>query len=313
MFRYIATHLVRALGLFLIVTFITFAVMFTDGLGIARSVLGLSASEEQVAAKAEELGLTRPLIVQYLDYLAGVVRGDLSASFLTGQPVTEALATRIPVTLSLIILTMILTTIFAVVLGATAALYGGWVDRILQFITVLGAAVPGFIIAMGLIFAFAIAVPMYPATGYIRLTDDPQGWLWSLTLPVISLLIGTIAASAAQFRGSVADTLSQDYVRTLRSRGIPSAPLLFRHVLRNAAGPGLIVLSLTMLGLLGAALFIEAIFALPGIGQLIISAALAGDVPMVMGTVIFAMLLVLIVNLAADILVGILNPKSRIR
>jgi len=313
MLRYIAVNLVRAAGLFVIVGFITVTVTFTDGIGIARSVLGLSASDEQVAAKAEQLGLTRPLIVQYLDYLSGVVRGDLGASFLTGQSVTDALSTRIPVTLSLIVITMILTAILSVVLGVTAALYGGWVDRVVQFLSVLGAAVPGFILAIGLVFAFAIAIPLYPATGYIPIADGVQGWLWSLTLPVTALLVGTIASSAQQFRGSVLDALSQDYVRTLRSRGIKEGPLLFRHVLRNAAGPGLVVLSLTTLGLLGAALFIEQVFALPGIGQLIVSSAQAGDVPMVMGTVVFTMILVLVINFLADLLIGVLNPKSRIR
>ncbi|KQW08171.1 ABC transporter permease [Leifsonia sp. Root4] len=313
MLRILPIHLVRAVGVLLIVSLLTFCMMYTDGIGIARAVLGVTASDEQVAAKAAELGLDRPLIVQYLDWLWGAVQGDLGSSFLTGQPVTDAMSSRVPVTLSLIIGTIVLTAIISVVLGVTAALYGGWVDRLVQFISVLGAAVPGFIVAIGLIFAFAIAIPLYPATGYIRATDSVQGWIWSLTLPITALLIGTIANAASQFRGSVLDTLSQDYVRTLRSRGISERALLFRHVLRNAAGPGLIVLSLTTLGLLGGALFIEAVFALPGVGQLANLSAQAGDVPMVMGTVIFAMILILVVNFLADLFVGLLNPKSRIR
>jgi peptide/nickel transport system permease protein len=313
MLRTVLTNLIRAVGVLLIVTFATFCMMFSDGIGIARSVLGLSASDEQVAAYATELGLDRPLVVQYIDWLGQAVRGDLGSSFLTGQPVTEALATRVPVTMSLIIGTILLTAVVSVILGVTAALYGGWIDKILQFLSVLGAAIPGFIIAIGLVFAFAIAIPYFPATGYVRFEQDPQGWLWSLTLPVIALLIGSVANAAAQFRGSVLDTLSQDYVRTLRSRGIPEREVLFRHVLRNAAGPGLVVLSLTTLGLLGGALFIEVVFALPGIGQLTIVSGRAGDVPMVMGTVVVTMVLVLVVNLLADFLAGLLNPKSRIR
>lgn len=313
MLRTLLINLVRAVCVLLIVSFLTFCLMYSDGIGIARAVLGVTASNEQVAAYATELGLDQPLINQYFNWLVGAVQGDLGASFLTGQPVTDAMSSRVPVTLSLIVLTITLTAVISVVLGITAALYGGWVDRVVQFIAVLGAAVPPFIIAIGLIFAFAIAVPIYPATGYIRATDDVQGWIWSLTLPVTALLIGTIANAASQFRGSVLDTLSQDYVRTLRSRGIPERQLLFRHVLRNAAGPGLIVLSLTTLGLLGGALFIEAVFALPGVGQLANLSAQAGDVPMVMGTVIFAMILILVVNFLADLLGGMLNPKSRIR
>ena len=313
MLRTTVILLLRAIAVLLIVSFFTFCITYSDGIGIARSVLGLSATDEQVAAKAAELGLDQPLIVQYLDWLRGLVAGDLGTSFLTGQSVNEALATRVPVTLSLIILTMILTTVISVVLGVTSALYGGWLDRVLQFISVLGAAIPGYILGIGLVFAFAIAIPLYPATGYIPLTDGVQGWLWSLTLPVTALLIGAVANAAAQFRGSVLDALSQDYVRTLRSRGIPESQLLFRHVLRNAGGPGLVVLSLTTLGLFGGALFIEAIFALPGVGLLSVSAALAGDVPMVMGTVIVVIILVLVVNFLADVLGGLLNPKARIQ
>jgi peptide/nickel transport system permease protein len=313
MLRNLAINLIRAVGVLLIVSLVTFAMMFSDGVGIARAVLGLSASDEQVTAYVTELGLDRPLIVQYIEWLGRAVQGDLGASFLTGQPVTDALSNRVPVTLSLIVGTILLTAIISVALGVTAAVYGGWVDRVLQFVSVLGAAVPGFIIAIGLIFAFAIAVPYFPATGYIQLQENPQGWLWSLTLPVVALLIGSVANAASQFRGSVLDALSQDYVRTLRSRGIPEWQVVFRHVLRNAAGPGLIVLSLTTLGLLGGALFIEAIFALPGVGQLANLSAQAGDVPMVMGTVIFTMILVLVVNLLADLAAGALNPKSRIR
>lgn len=313
MLRTLLISLVRAVGVLLIVSLLTFCIMFSDGLGIARAVLGLSASDEQVAAYATELGLDRPLIAQYFDWLIHAVQGDLGASFLTGQPVTSALESRVPVTLSLIIGTILLTAIVSVVLGVTAALYGGWVDRLLQFLSVLGAAIPGFIVAIALVLGFAIAIPYFPATGYIRFDDDPQGWLWSITLPVIALLIGSVANAAAQFRGSVLDALSQDYVRTLRARGIPERLVVFRHILRNAAGPGLIVLSLTTLGLLGGALFIEVVFALPGIGQLANLSAQAGDVPMVMGTVIVTMILVLVVNLLADLLGSLLNPKSRIR
>ena len=313
MLLYLVKHLLRAVAVLLLVSFATFAMMFSNGIGVARAVLGLNASEEQVQAKVAELGLDRPLVVQYWDWLTGAVTGDLGVSFFTGQAVTDALETRVPVTLSLIILTLLLTTVISVVLGVTAALYGGWIDRVLQFIAVLGAAIPPYIVAIGLVFAFAIAVPLYPATGYIPATDSVSAWLWSLTLPVTALLIGSVANAAAQFRGAVMDTLTQDYVRTLRSRGIRQSELLFRHVLRNSAGPGLVVLSLLTLGLIGGALFIETVFALPGVGQLSILAATGGDVPMVMGTVIFVIVLVLIVNILAELLGALLNPKVRIR
>jgi len=305
--------LARAVGVMLIVSAATFALMFGNGTGVARSVLGLNASAEQVQAEVVRLGLDRPLVTQFVDWISHAVRGDLGASYLTGQRVSDALSTRVPVTLSLIVITLILTAIISVLLGVIAALHGGWVDRVLQFVSVLGAAVPPFIVAIGLVFAFAIAIPYYPATGYIRLTDDPQGWAWSLVLPVIALLLGTVANAAAQFRGAVADALSQDYVRTLRARGVPEAAVVFRHVLRNASGPGLVSLGLITLGLIGGTLFIEDVFALPGIGQLANLSAQSGDVPMVMGTVIVVALIVLIVNFLTDLAGTILNPKARTR
>ncbi|MDY0914574.1 ABC transporter permease [Rathayibacter festucae] len=305
--------LLRAIAVLLLVSFATFSLMFSNGTGIARSVLGLTASDEQVQAEVARLGLDRPLVVQYIDWLSGAVRGDLGSSYLTGQSVTDALSSRVPVTLSLILITLLITTVISVLLGVTAALYGGWIDRLVQFISVLGAAVPPFIVAIGLVFAFAIAVPYFPATGYIKATDSVQGWIWALTLPVLALIVGSVANAAAQFRGAVADTLSRDFVRTLRARGIPESHLVFRHVLRNAAGPGLVALGLLTLGLFGGTLFIEEVFALPGVGQLANLSAQAGDVPMVMGTVIFVIVLVLVVNFLTDLLSAALNPKARIR
>ncbi|NQX12155.1 ABC transporter permease [Microbacteriaceae bacterium VKM Ac-2855] len=309
----LAKSLIRAVGVLLIVSFATFCLMFGNGTGIARVVLGLNATDEQVQAEVVRLGLDRPLLVQYGDWLARAVQGDLGSSYLTGQAVTDALSNRVPVTLSLILTTLLITTVISVLLGVTAAVYGGWIDRLVQFVSVLGGAVPPFIVAIGLVFAFAIAVPYFPATGYIRATESVQGWIWALTLPVTALIVGSVANAAAQFRGAVADTLSRDFVRTLRARGIPESQLVFRHVLRNAAGPGLVTLGLLTLGLFGGTLFIEEVFALPGVGQLANLSAQAGDVPMVMGTVIFVIVLVLVVNLLTDLLSAALNPKARIR
>jgi peptide/nickel transport system permease protein len=134
-----------------------------------------------------------------------------------------------------------------------------------------------------------------------------------LTLPVLALLIGSVASAAQQFRTAVLDTLGRDYVRTLRARGISEREVIFRNVLRNAAAPGLTVLSLQVFGLLGGAVFIEQIFALPGMGQLANSSAQTDDVPMVMGTVLVTILIVLVVNFIGDLLINFLNPKARTR
>ena len=306
-------NVLRSLAVLLVVTFVTFCLMFRNGPGIARSVLGMSATPEGIQAKMAELGLDRPLLVQYGDWLQGVVTGDLGQSFYTAESVTGALANRVPLTLTVVILTLLLTAIISVLLGVVAAVRGGATDRVVQIVSIVGAAVPAFIVAIVLVFTFAIAWRVFPATGYVPPGESVLGWLESVTLPVIALLVGAVAGAAAQFRTAVLDTASKDYVRTLRARGISERAVVWRHVLRNSAGPGMIALSLTMIALLGGAVFIEQVFALPGMGQLAVSSATISDVPMVMGTVLVTVLIVLVVNFLADLATYFLNPKARAR
>jgi peptide/nickel transport system permease protein len=297
----------------LLVTFVTFSLMYADGPGIARSTLGLNATPEAVAAQLTKLGLDQPLLTQYWDWLTGAVTGDLGRSFYTSESVAGALSSRVPVTLTLVISTLLLAAVVSVVLGVTAAVRGGWVDRVVQFLTVLGNGIPPYVIAIGLVFTLAVAWRIFPATGYVPLAKDPEMWMKSLTLPVIALAVGAIAGIAAQFRTAVLDTLGRDYTRTLRARGVRESEIIFRNVLRNAAAPGLTAISLTMIGLLGGTVFIEQIFAIPGMGQLANSAAQISDVPMVMGTVLVTVVIVLAVNFLSDLGVTLLNPKARKR
>ncbi|XVV10133.1 ABC transporter permease [Actinoplanes sp. CA-131856] len=306
-------NLARSLAVLLVVTFATFTLMFGNGEGIARAVLGLNARPEDVQREVVTLGLDQPLLVQYWHWLRDAVTGNLGESFYTGQSVTDALSSRVPVTLAIVIITLLLTVVLSVLLGVTAAVKGGWVDRLLQFLTVLGTAIPSFIIAIVLVFTFAIAWRVLPATGYVTPEISVSGWAKSVTLPVLALLVGAVASAAAQFRTAVLDTLGRDYIRTLRARGLSERHVIFRHVLRNSAGPGLTVLSLTTLGLLGGAVFIEQVFALPGMGQLANQSAQVNDVPMVMGTVLVTIVIVLVVNFLGDLATTVLNPKARIR
>ncbi len=307
----VTRSLLRSIGVVLVVTFATFALMYGNGPGIARSVLGLSATPESIQQKVAQLGLDRPLLIQYGDWIAGVVTGDLGRSYYTSEFVSKALSNRVPVTLTLVLMTLGLTAVLSVLLGVTAAVKGGWVDRLVQWLSVLGAAVPGYVIAIVLVFTFAVAWRAFPATGYVPPQRGLTLWFMSLVLPVSALLIGSVAGVATQIRTAVLDTLDRDFVRTLRARGIDERQILFRHVLRNSAAPGLTALSLTMIGLLGGAVFIELIFALPGMGQLANASAQISDVPMVMGTVLITIVLVLATNLLADIGVALLNPKAR--
>lgn len=306
-------NLARSLGVFLVTTFITFAMMFGNPTGIATSVLGIGATPESVQAKVVQLGLDRPLLAQYGDWLVSALTGDLGRSFYSGQSVVAALSQRVPVTLSVIIPALILTAVFSVLLGVAAAVRGGAMDRFVQFLSVGGTAIPNFIIAIALVFAFAINWRIFPATGFTAFAVSPGLWLASILLPMVSLLIGAVAGGAQQFRTAMLDTLGNDYIRTLRARGMSEGPIVFQHALRNAAAPGLTVVSLTTLSLLGGAVFIEQVFALPGLGQLATESSKISDVPMVMGTVLVTVLIVLVINFTSDILIQALNPKARKR
>ncbi|WJL96952.1 ABC transporter permease [Microbacterium sp. ET2] len=291
---------------------LAFFLLYLGAQDTARNIVGQTASDEIVARKAAELGIDRPLAVQFGEWVSRAVTGDLGRSWFTGEPVAETLLARVPVTLSITIGAIVLSGILAIVLGALAAGRRGWTDRSVQVASVVAAAVPGFLFALALATVFGLVLRWFPATGYIPLATSVSGWLSTITLPVIALAIGATAAVAQQVRGSMIDVLRMDYIRTLRSRGLPVTRVVYVHALRNAAGPALGVLGLQFVVVFGGAVIVEQVFSLPGLGQAAVAATSRGDVPVVMGVVIVTAILVVIVNLAIDLLQGWLNPKVRL-
>ncbi|AZS38224.1 Glutathione transport system permease protein GsiC [Microbacterium lemovicicum] len=312
MLVFIARRLLSGVILLLVISIVAFSLLYLDSANIARRILGQNATAELVAQKTSELGLDRPLLAQYGDWITSALTGDFGRSWFNGQLVSVSLSGRLAVSLSLVIGATLVSAIIAVVLGVLAARRGGWVDALVQFISVVGFAIPGFLIALYLVLIFAINLKLFKATGYIPITTSFTGWLSSVTLPIIALSIGAIAAVAQQIRGSVSDALSRDYVRTLRSRGLSSGSVVYKHVLRNAGGPALAVLAVQFVGLLGGAVIVESIFALPGMGQLTVSATTQGDIPVVMGVVVAFAVIVIVVNLLIDLAQAALNPKVRL-
>ena len=312
MFRFILRRLLSGVVLLFVISTIAFSLLYIGGGDIARRILGQMATPETVAQKTEELGLNRPLYVQYFDWLGNAVQGDLGASWFTGQQVTEGITSRLAVTLSIVLGAIVLIAIVSILLGVWAAIRGGWADKFVQAVSILGFAIPGFLIALGLVTLFALNLKVFKPTGYTPFTESPAGWAATVTLPIIALAIGGIAGVAQQVRGSVVDALRQDYVRTLRSRGLSYNRVVFKHVLRNAGGPALAVLAVQFVGLLGGAVIVEQIFAIPGLGQVSVQATSQADIPMVMGLVVAIAIIVVIVNLLIDLLQGWLNPKVRL-
>lgn len=312
MLRFVLRRLASGVVLIVVITAATFFLLHAAGGNVARRVLGQEASEDTVVQKTHELGLDRPVLTQFGDWLSHAIHGDFGASWFTSQPVSEAITSRLQVTLELVIGATIVSGVVAVALGVLAATRRGWIDRLVQLLAVLGFAIPNFLVALALVTVFAIQLKLFKPTGYADLADDPAGWLATVTLPVIALSIGSIAGVAQQIRGSMIDALDRDYVRTLRSRGLPESRIVYKHVLRNAAGPGLAMLAVQFVGLLGGAVIIEQIFAIPGLGQVSVGATSQGDVPLVMGLVMVTAVVVVTVNLVVDLLQGFLNPKVRL-
>jgi peptide/nickel transport system permease protein len=313
MILYIAKRLSAGIVLAVLVTFLTFLLLSTSFQDVVRTILGPSATPATVRGMMSAKGWDRPVVVQYLDWLSHAVRGDFGVSVYTSLPVGPSVLQHLAVTLSIIIPALLLTGIIATLLGVWAASRGGLADRLAQGISLVGYLVPGLLLAIGLVVIFAVQLKWLPATGFTPLTEDPSAWLRSITIPVIVLMIGGIANMAAQVRGRMIDELRQDYVRTLRTRGISTKAIVFKHALRNAGSPALTVFSLEFIQMFGAALIIENVFALPGYGSYAFNASLQGDIPVILGITAFGVLLVVVVNLLTDLVNGWLNPKARVR
>jgi peptide/nickel transport system permease protein len=312
MLRFTVRRLVHGALQLLVIASAAFLLLYLAAGNVARTILGPDATAATVAAKNHELGLDTPLLSRFFTWLGHALTGNFGASWLTSQPVTTAIVSRLEVTLTLVIGAVVVSAVVSAVLGVWAALRGGWADRLVQVVAVLGFAVPGFLVAVFLVRALALGTHWFKPTGYIPLTTSFSGWVQTVTLPIIALSLATIAGVSQQVRGSVTDAMRQDWVRTLRSRGLPERRVVFKHVLRNAGGPALSVLALSFVGLLGGAVIVEEVFAIPGLGQVAVSATSQGDIPMVMGLVVAVGTLVILVNLTIDILHGFLNPKARV-
>lgn len=312
MITFILRRLFYGAVLVIIITMLAYLLLYANSSGIARNILGPSASTQQVAAKAAGLGLNRPITDQYWSWLTSAFHGNFGTSWFTYQPVATTIISRLGVTLTLVTGAILVTAAVSVLLGIWAAVSRGWADRLVQMLAILGFAVPGFLVALLLVTVFAIDLHWFTPTGYTSLGASAGGWVKTVTLPVVALSISSIAGVSQQVRGSVIDGLSQDYVRTLRTRGLSPRRVVGKHVLRNSAGPALSVLAVQFVGLLGGVVIVESIFAVPGIGQVAVTATTQGDIPMVMGLVVATAIIVVVVNLIVDIGQGLLNPKVRL-
>ncbi|WP_336651822.1 MULTISPECIES: ABC transporter permease [unclassified Leucobacter] len=276
-------------------------------------LLGSAATPEAQAALAQKIGTDRPLLVQFGDWIGGMLRGDFGDSWKNFQPIGKQIALKLPVTLSVVTVSILLSAVLGGVLGVIAGLRPNtWIDRAVKAGSVILFALPGFWVALVLVMTFAVQLKWFPAVGYTQPSQSVGGWLQSITLPAIALALGAIVMIAEQLRNAIMQADRQDYVRTLRSRGLPQWRIVI-HLLRNAAPASLTILALMFVGLLSGAIVVEQIFALPGIGAMTQGASQNGDIPMLLGITVITVIFVVIVNFLLDILLGWINPKARVK
>ena len=302
--------LIAAPVLFLmsILTFVLVSLIPGDA---ATAILGQRATPTEVAELRKQMGLDHPVYVQYWDWLTTLAHGSLGDSLINNEPVTHVLNTRMPVTLTLVIGTTLVSGVLGISLGFFSALRGG-LGRFVDVLTYAGFAIPGFWIALGLVVLFAVKWQVLPPNGYVPFADSPVEWAKSLVLPVASLTIGTMTAIAVLTRDSTKDVLARDFVRVQLASGFSRRSIAWKHVLRNASPAIVTVIGLNFVGLLSGAVLIETVFAMPGMGQGVVTATTQKDLPVIQGAVVYFTVMVLLVNLFIDVVYAWIDPRVRL-
>lgn len=292
------------------ITFVVFMIIQLVPGDPARVVLGVAASEENVAALRERLGLNRPIWEQYGSWLAGLTRGDLGNSLVTGQPVLEQILQRLPATLQLAAAGLLVGLLIGLPAGILSALKPhSPLDTTTSLLSQIGVSIPDFWLGILLVLLFSLTLGWLPSQGYTPFTEDPVDWFLHLILP--ALTVGIISGSIqTRFnRSAMLEVLHEDYIRTARAKGLREVLVINRHALRNALIPIVTILGLQLTALLSAVVVVEVVFSWPGLGRLTLDAVLDRDYPLLQGAVFTIATLLAFVNLATDLLYAFIDPR----
>ncbi len=313
MWEHVARRTAMMVPTLLVVSIIVFALIRAIPGDPAEIMLNDLDSDAAIAAMRIELGLNRPIPVQYVIWLGNVLTGDLGNSIRTGQPVAEALFDRLGVTATITALAIGLAVLLAIPAGLIAA----WKQDTLTDATIIGVSIlflslPSFWLGLMMIWLFAITLGWLPAIGFVSIADDFVGGLRYLIMPVATLALVEMAVVARMMRAQTLEVLRLDYVTHARAKGLPEAIVLTRHVARNALGPSVTVIGLILGGLLGGASVTETVFSIPGIGRLLVDAIYARDYPVLQGCLLLIAFIYVCVNLLVDIAYAVLDPRVRL-
>ena len=309
--RYIYKRLLHLCITMFVVSIVVFLMIQLIPGDPSKVILGIKASPEAVERLQRELGLDRPLYEQYLNYYGGVVRGDFGKSLITRVSIAKLIREKLPITLTLTIISMTIAICIAIPVGVISALRQySWVDNTSTVIAFLGVSMPSFWLGIILILFFGVYLDWLPTIGYVKLTEDPVEWLRHLIMPAFSLGVVYAAVLTRMVRATLLDVLNMDFVRTARAKGLPERRI-HRQALRNALIPAVTSIGLGMGYLLGGAVIVENVFAVPGMGSTIVTAVFARDYTTIQGLVFVIALLFMLITLATDLVYTYIDPRIK--
>ncbi len=312
MLNIFARRIVSTIPVMGFVALFVFSLLYIAPGDPAAIIAGDQASLEDIERIRASLGLDRPFIVRFLDWLWHILTGDLGTSIFTNLPVTSMIAQRIEPTVSLMLVTLLFAILIAVPMGVIAAWrVNTFVDRIVMSFAVLGFSLPVFVVGYLLAYIFGLTLAWLPVQGYTPLSAGLWPWFQNLILPAVTLGFVYIALIARITRSAMLDVLGQDYIRTARAKGVGQTQILFLHALKNASIPVVTVIGLGIALLIGGAVVTETVFAIPGLGRLTVDAILRRDYPIIQGVVLLFSFTYVLINLGVDLLYTLLDPRIR--
>ncbi len=305
MHKYILKRLLMMIPVLIGITFIIFVILNMTPGDPALIILGSEANDETVAQLRDELGLDDPLLLQYGRYMLGLVKGDLGQSYINNRAIFPSIMERLPITLSLALLAMLVSVVVAIPLGIISATKQySFLDSTSMVLCLIGVSIPSFWLALMLILFFSVNLSLLPSGGL-------NNGIVSYILPAVTLATSGAASMARQTRSSMLEVIRQDYIRTARAKGVRKNKVLIRHALKNAIMPVITLMGLTLGRNVGGAVVVESIFTLPGTGRLLLEGIRSKDIPMVMGCVVVLSILISIANLLVDIVYGFVDPRLK--
>lgn len=294
-----------------VLTFAVFQILPGDP---ALVILGVDADPLQIEQLHQSMGLDKPLPIRFLEWIGGVLRGDLGTSYRYHQPVSQLIGNAFGVTVQLAVFALILTAVVGIPVGIWLAHHSKKPYALpVSMLSQLGLSVPAFCFSVLLINIFSVNLGWLPSMGYTPFTQDPVACVKSLILPSVAIAFGSAAVLIRYVKVSVTQQERQDYVKTAQSKGVPSQKILRGHVLRNSLIPVLTIFGMTITDVLGGSIIIENVFSLPGIGKLVSTSINSRDLPLIQGLVLYLAIIVVVCNFVVDVLYSVIDPRIRLK